>query len=140
MIRKIKRNIKEQEVRKLPLYTTLMGSITTTFAILHEKDENWAWKAFKELEKADWSKQEWTVKSVVDYIWEEYEGNEDFKQLLILLTDIDNIRSPLVTFAAVEDNQVFAMPLHKDGIAYGLIGLYNEGRDNVQCEFIYGEE
>ncbi len=119
------------------LSTTLIGSIITTVGILNKKtkeDMFVLWNTFKNNKKQLPN----TIIDLTEYVWSFF-GTEEAKPLkanIVLLTDVMEIRTPMVTLY-VNGN---VLPLSDKGIPFGIIGDAIEGKENVNIEFLYDED
>lgn len=139
-VKKIKVNMKEQKKKEEALlYTTPIGTIVSTVGILNGKTEKENLNYMKKLIKKQEEKAEFpnTIIDIVNYVWDDYgKGDHSLRADTVLLTDTDNIRSPMVTF--INEDQL--MPLSPEGLAYGILGCALEGRENVNIEYLYDED
>lgn len=139
MVKKIKVNMKKQQKKEEALlYTTPIGTIVSTVGILNGKTEKENLDYMKSLIKKQEEKAEFpnTVIDIVNYVWDDYgKGEHSLRANVVLITDTDNIRSPMVTF--INEDQL--MPLSPEGLAYGILGCALEGRENVNIEYLYNE-
>ena len=135
---KIKENVEKKEQGEIALlYTTLLGTIIATVGLLNKVDQKEQLKYFKScVEHKDLLPN--TVKGLCDYVWTSFGKVENIplRANIVLLTDEENKRSPMVTFIFNDE----VMPLAPNGFAVGLIGLAREGRPNVEAEYIYDED
>lgn len=140
MVKKFKANMKEQKKKEEALlYTTPIGTIVSTVGILDGKTEKENLGYMKNLIKKqeEGAKLPNTIIDIVNYVWDDYgKGDHSLRANIVLITDTDNIRSPMVTF--INEDQL--MPLSPEGLAYGILGCALEGRDNVNIEYLYNED
>ncbi len=133
--KKIGKNVRK---RIDPLYNSLFGSIIMTVGITTGKTVAECRKLFNELKKNPKVVPE-TIGETVDYIWTIF-GNDDLKRVrafYVLITDKLGVRSPMVSFVDEEEN---LMPLRPEGFTdTNIISLAAEGRDWVECEYLYDE-
>lgn len=129
----------------IALYGTLIGTIVATVGVLNEVEVDDQIKYFKELSKK-LDKIPNTIIGITNYVWNEIGKTENIplRANVVLLTDDENIRSPMVTFVTGNDEIGYTvMPLSKNGFAVGLIGLardQNKERPNIGIEWLYDED
>lgn len=132
-----KRNSKED----LKLYATLPGSIITSIGILSKSTTDEIKANFKDFRKKliMLYAKETTIEELVELAYKNY-GKCDRKLLanLILVTDIRNFYTPLVTIIKVDE----ILPLDPKGLAFGVIGLARdlEHQQFVELEYLFDEE
>lgn len=143
---KIKEQVEENSHKdELVLYSTLLGTIVATVGVLNEVEVDDQIKYFKELSKK-LDKIPNTIIGITNYVWNEIGKTENIplRANVVLLTDDENIRSPMVTFVTGNDEIGYTvMPLSKNGFAVGLIGLardQNKERPNIGIEWLYDED
>lgn len=140
IVKKIKANMKTQKKKEdALLYTTPIGTIVSTVGILNGKTEKENVAYMKKLIKEQEENVKFpnTIIDIVNYVWEDYgKGNHSLRADMVLLTDTDNIRSPMISF--INNEQI--MPLSPEGLAYGILGCALEGRENVNIEYLYDED
>lgn len=133
-----KANKIEKRARKIDeLYNTTIGTIILTVGINAGKTESECRKMYRELKKNQ-KVLPTTIEKITDYVWTVF-GNEDYdrRASFVLLTDNKNVRTPLVTFVNPDGN---IMPLNPKGFKdVNLITLAAEGRDWIDCEFIFDD-
>ena len=130
---------KQAHKEEMVLYTTLIGTIVATIGMLNNVDKEVQLDYFKSLvENSD--KLPNTVIGLCDYVWRSLgkKNNTPLRANMVLLTDNENIRSPMVTIINPEDG--LPVPLDPRGLAYGIIGCARETRPNVDCEYLYDED
>ena len=125
----------------LQLETTLAGSVVTTIGILSGKTQEEIYKDFKDLRNAPIPEAVNTVEALVEYVYKTY-GTCDRKLLadVVLVTDDNNMYTPLVTFIKESPSGNVLMPLSPDGVSLGVIALARDGRDNISVEYIFNEQ
>ena len=133
---KLKKIVKK---RVDPLYNSLFGSIIMTVGITTGKTADECRKLFNNLKKHP-NVLPQTIGETVDYIWTIF-GNDDIKRVrafYVLITDKLGVRSPMVSFVDEEEN---LMPLRPEGFTdTNIISLAAEGRDYIECEYLYAED
>ena len=133
--KKIGKNVKKEIDL---LYNSLFGSIILTVGITTGKTVDECRKLFNELKKHPNVLPD-TISGAVDYIWTIF-GNDDLKRVrafYVLITDKLSVRSPMVTFVNEEES---LMPLRPEGFTdTNIISLAAEGRDYIECEYLYDE-
>ena len=129
----------EEEVNKLrkdiefSMATTLIGTIILSVGMINNvpieklKDYFVAMGKMKELPN--------TIKGLTDFVWRSFGKVENIpiRANLVLLTDKQNIRSPMV--GLVHNGEV--LPSLPNGMSFGIIGCAREKRDNVEVEWLY---
>ena len=140
---RIEKNAKEQHnMDMLALYGTLVGTIVATVGVLNNVEVEDQLKYFKKLESHPDMLPN-TIKELCDFVWNNIGKTENIplRANMVLLTDDENIRSPMVTFVTGNDETGYdVMPLGKNGFAVGLIGLardQNKERPNIGIEWLY---
>ena len=136
---KIKEQVeKNAHKEELVLYTTLLGTIISTIGMLNGVDI----KSLKDYFKScveHYNDLPNTIFGICNYVWRSLGKSENIplRANMVLLTDTENVRSPMVT---IVDSECVPMPLDPKGLAYGIIGCARELRDNVNLEYLYNED
>ena len=140
MIRKLRKNVEQfQKNEEVAMCATLIGSIIMSTGILTETPYEEQVKLFHKYAN-DCKELPTVIIDLVEYIWNVQNTKNKtngLKANLVLISDKQNLRTPLVT---IVDSNGCPMPLSRDGIGYGVIGLAREGRDTVDVEFLYDED
>lgn len=125
-------------VERDELYNTTVGSIILTVGINTGRTEKECRDLYNTLKKNQ-KVLPTTIEKIVEYVWTIF-GNDscyERRASFVLLSDKYNVRTPLVTFVNEEGN---IMPLNPNGFKdVNLITLAAEGRDWIDCEFIFDE-
>ena len=139
--KKIEASIKKHH--NIDLYATLIGSIVTTVCILNKKTETSAKRYFnklkKELEINEKSENPvvYSVQDLLNKAWKEIGSDDNIheRSRIVLVYDNNEVKSPLVSIV----NNDTILPLSPEGIYYGVLADINEGKENIDYEFVYDE-
>lgn len=129
------------KLRDAVLSETLIGSIITCIGILNERSQEEMYKLFRTIKR---NKQmisgKNTVEKLVEYINSIFGKTEDRANLskLVLISDFNDVFTPLVTISIDDGENGQIMPLRKDGVYTGI--LTQLGKDNIQIEYIFDED
>ena len=118
------------------LYTTLIGTIVASVGLLNKVDQKAQLDYFISLTKM-YDKLPNTIIEIVNYVWNDLgkDENKPLRANLVLLTDTEEVRSPMVGIVLNDE----VVPITPNGISYGIMGLAREGRPNVDAEYLYDE-
>ena len=129
--KKIENNVENtKKVQLYELYNTLCGSIIVTIGKLVNKTEDFMLEDFAKLAKDEELAKCKNIKEVCDYIIKRYEMPDCYKKYIVLVTDPDNLMTPIVTLG--DDD--FVYPLNKEGQYTGILT-----KDGFDMEYIYEE-
>lgn len=139
--KKIEASIKKYH--NIDLYATLIGSIVTTVCILNKKTETSAKRYFnklkKELEINEKSENPvvYSVQDLLNKVWKEIGSDDNIheRSRIVLVYDNNEVKSPLVSIV----NNDTILPLSPEGIYYGVLADINDGKENIDYEFVYDE-
>lgn len=136
MPNKVKRLAKSQQTD--PLYNSLIGSIVCTIGIITGRTEKELRKTFNSLKRNKQSLGN-TVSEICDYTWGILGKDEciPLRANIVLVYDVYDIRSPLVTLVNSEGN---IMPLNPNGTFTGILMAASLGSESIGVEFIYSED
>lgn len=129
------------QLRNAVLSETLIGSIITSIGILNGRTIEENYKLFNTIKR---NKQllegNNTVEKLVEYINTVFGKSEDRAPLasLVLISDLNDVYTPLVAISLDDGETGAIMPLRKDGLYTGI--LTQLGKDNIQIEFIFDED
>lgn len=143
--KKLEENAKDHHNLELvTMYSTLIGTIVATIGLLNNKSVDEQLEYFKSLIPMS-NELPNTVEGLCNYVWRSLgkKKNIPLRANIVLLTDNENKRSPMVSIVSGNDEDGYTvMPLAPNGFSVGLIGLArdsNKVRDNIEIEFIYDE-
>ena len=128
-----------------PLYNSLIGSIISTVSILTGHTTEDARKLFLKMRRLGDKLPCNTVRELCDYVYEQYGfKGDDVKphaEMIILITDNTNVRTPMVTFVTIggdEDHPIRIMPVDPKGFhEVNILSLAVQGRDWAEIEYVY---
>ena len=139
---KLQETIKLRKAKEeLALYATLPGSIITSIGILSKSTTAEIKANFKNFKKKlrELTAKEATIEELVELAYKNY-GKCDRELLanLILVTDIRNFYTPLVTIIKVDE----ILPLDPKGLAFGVIGMARdlEHQQFVELEYLFDDD
>lgn len=125
-----------------PLYNSPIGSVVSAISILTGHNTEDARQLFMKMKKLGNKLPCNTIRGICDFVYSQY-GYEEYKphaERLVLVTDNYGIRSPMVTFVTVgdEDSSTRIMPIDPSGFhEVNILSLAAQGRDWIEIEFIY---
>lgn len=141
-VQNLRKDIKTRKSKEeLALYATLPGSIITSIGILSKSTTAEIKANFKGFKKKlkELTAKETTIEELVELAYKNY-GKCDRELLanLILVTDIRNFYTPLVTIIKVDE----ILPLDPKGLAFGVIGMARdlEHQQFVELEYLFDED
>lgn len=135
--KKIEEQAKEQRhTEELMLESTLLGTIVLSIGVLNKVGYEECLKYFKKTTENVASLPN-TIIEIANYVWNDLgkDENKPLRANLVLLTDTEEVRSPMV--GIVLNGEV--VPITPNGISYGIMVLAREGRPNVDAEYLYDE-
>lgn len=126
-----------KKTEELMMKTTLIGTIIMSIGILNGRSKEDMKALFKSMRENS-SILPNTAEGLCEYVWRELGSDDNIKakSSLVLITDKEEIRTPMVSFVINE----CLMPVDENGLAWGVLGLAREGRDTVDIEYIYNED
>ena len=139
---KIEKSVRKfEQLRDAVLTETLIGSIITCIGILNERTISEMYLLFKTIKKNKKVLEGHdTVESLVEYINTVFGKTEDRKELskLVLISDDNNIYTPLVAISIDDGETGTIMPLKQNGFYSGI--LTQLGKENISIEYIFDED
>lgn len=131
-VKNIKKNVNaKRNLEQYTLFGTLIGSIIVSIGkcVGMKEDEMIDWFAYfskdEELAKCK------NVQEVCDYIIKKFGMPEEYKKSLVLVTDNNNLYTPLVSIC-IDD---VILPLDRKGMSLGILSHLDEV--GIEVEFIY---
>lgn len=114
---------KNKNILENELALSTFGSIVTSCAMLSKTDDQTTKRYWRNLKKSKSLLKEYnTIYKITEKIVSDFDIPEEEKEKLVLLTDLRNLKTPLV---AVMDNNV-VLPLFRNGNEAGLVKDYND--------------
>lgn len=128
------------QLRDSVLAETLIGSIITCIGILNNRTQDEMYKLFRTIKRnKEMISGKDTVEKLVEYINTIFGKSEDRFPLsnLVLVSDLNDIYTPLVAISIDDGETGSIMPLRKNGLYSGI--LTQLGKDNIAIEYIFDE-
>ena len=128
------------QLRDSVLAETLIGSIITCIGILNSRTQEEMYKLFRTIKRnKEMISGKDTVEKLVEYINTIFGKSEDRFPLskLVLVSDLNDIYTPLVAISMDDGETGGIMPLRRDGLYSGI--LTQLGKDNIAIEYIFDE-